>query len=115
MPQQDHQSCEVLPQYQRRIIKTHIASRITGLSCRMICHLAQTGVLSGVRTGKRSWGFLLSDLENLQEARRLAQELGVRVNYKLNSDRERILRRDFPAALLQEKVKGALSAPLGEP
>ena len=44
-------------------ISVFSAHRMTGYSCRMLCHLIEIGELPAIRTGKRSWRIKLLDLQ----------------------------------------------------
>jgi hypothetical protein len=65
-----------------RRMRTNVAARISGLSPRMLRHLAQRGVLPAVRNGRRRWEFLASDVHKLVEFRTESAEVGIRPMYK---------------------------------
>ncbi len=100
-------------QYQRfrdpnRRVRTNVAARMTGLSCRMIRHLAQCGILPAVRNGKRSWTYCVGDLEKLADTREHCLDFGLPVRYiLLNFNTGLPLEPRF----FWENKKGTLSVP----
>jgi hypothetical protein len=74
-----------------RYVRTNVAARITGLSSRMMRHLAQTGVIPAVRAGLRCWNYEVSDLLNFREARLVAQQHGTRTSVILRRGNKNVL------------------------